>query len=108
VAALATGAADEFGRKLSELEERYLHGIYAGIACFWMNAPVIREAQSGDESAIHEAHMRSIRDVKEVTLESTITAHEFYRRLGFRDCGPVSWTEIAGYPVRYFPMKREL
>ncbi len=41
---------------------------------------------------------------KEVTLESTLTAHEFYRGLGFRDIGPMRTMEIAGYPVRYFPM----
>jgi putative acetyltransferase len=39
-----------------------------------------------------------------VTLESTITAHEFYKGLGFTDSEPMNTMEIAGYPVRYFPM----
>lgn len=39
-----------------------------------------------------------------VTLDATITAHEFYKRLGFTDSGPMKSQEIAGHPVRYFPM----
>ncbi len=42
--------------------------------------------------------------VKRVTLESTLTAHEFYKKLGFIDSGPMKTMEIAGYSVRYFPM----
>ena len=42
--------------------------------------------------------------VGRVTLESTLTAHEFYKRLGFKDTGPMSKMEIAGHLVRYFPM----
>lgn len=159
-----------------------------------MNESVIREARPGDESGIHEAHMRSIREVcikdhgeeeikgwgnrplgdrwitpireghvwvvefhgvihglayvrlheenhekkahifglyltpevlkkgtgsklvelmlnkaksaavKEITLDSTITAHNFYKRFGFRDNGPMKWTEIGGSRVRGYPM----
>jgi GNAT superfamily N-acetyltransferase len=47
-------------------------------------------------------------DVKKVTLESTLTAHKFYMRLGFQDTGPLASMEIAGYPVKYFPMALEL
>lgn len=39
-----------------------------------------------------------------VTLQSTITAHEFYKKVGFIDVGPMSTMEIGGYPVRYYPM----
>ncbi len=28
-----------------------------------MSEPIIREAKPGDEAAIHEAHMRSIREI---------------------------------------------
>jgi predicted GNAT family N-acyltransferase len=41
---------------------------------------------------------------KSVTLDSSITAHDFYRRLGFADSGPMKLEEIAGHPVRAFPM----
>ncbi len=46
--------------------------------------------------------------VERVTLESTITAHGFYKRLGFADTGPMSTLEITGHPVRYFPMALRL
>jgi GNAT superfamily N-acetyltransferase len=158
-----------------------------------MSDPFIREAKPGEESAIHEAHMRSIREicvkdhgkdeirgwgnrplgdrwkeaikngvwvveykgvihghgyiriyeegnekkahihglyltpevsrkglgiilvklmldkarnagVKSVTLDSTITAHKFYMRQGFRDGGPMQRREIGGYLVTGFPM----
>lgn len=42
--------------------------------------------------------------VNVVTLESSLTAHDFYRKLGFKDTGPMSKMDIAGYPVRYIPM----
>ena len=43
--------------------------------------------------------------VERITLESTLTAHDFYKRLGFKDTGPIKSMEIAGYSVRYFPME---
>ena len=42
--------------------------------------------------------------VTRIVLQSTLTAHEFYLRRGFKDTGPLQWTEIAGYPVRNIPM----
>ena len=39
-----------------------------------------------------------------ITLSSTITAHEFYKRLGFVDSGPMQRTEIGGSLVTGFPM----
>jgi GNAT superfamily N-acetyltransferase len=41
---------------------------------------------------------------REVTLDSTLTGHEFYKRFGFLDAGPMKWTEIGGSMVRCFPM----
>ena len=46
--------------------------------------------------------------VKEVTLTSTITAHDFYRRMGFVDSGEKTCREIGGSPVTCFPMIRKL
>jgi GNAT superfamily N-acetyltransferase len=43
-------------------------------------------------------------NVSLVTLESTLTAHEFYKKLGFADTGPMNKMEIAGDSVRYYPM----
>ena len=159
-----------------------------------MSEPIIREAKPGDEAAIHEAHMRSIREIcikdhgkdeirgwgyrqlddrwsepishggiwvvefynrvngvgfirilnknnettahlhalyltpevvgkgmalklanlmldmakskgaVKITLESSITAREFYKKLGFVDSEPMKKVDIGGYPVTCFPM----
>jgi len=42
--------------------------------------------------------------VKSITLDSTITAHGFYKRLGFTNNGPMRIQEFGGYPVRGYPM----
>jgi GNAT superfamily N-acetyltransferase len=41
---------------------------------------------------------------KFVTLISSITAHDFYKRAGFADSGPMKIQEIGGSFVRGFPM----
>lgn len=43
-----------------------------------------------------------------VTLESSLTAHGFYQKLGFRDVGPLSRANIGGSLVRYYPMELRL
>jgi FMN phosphatase YigB (HAD superfamily)/N-acetylglutamate synthase-like GNAT family acetyltransferase len=49
-----------------------------------------------------------VSNVKQVTLESTITAQEFYRKMGFVNNGPEITIEISGTPIRCYPMKMEL
>ena len=41
----------------------------------------------------------------EINLESTLTAHSFYKKMGFSDYGPQATVEIGGSQVRYIPMK---
>ena len=43
-----------------------------------------------------------------ITLDSTLTAHEFYKRFGFVDTGPATQHIIGGYPVTGIPMKLDL
>ena len=43
-----------------------------------------------------------------VSLDSTLTAHGFYRRLGFRDTGPIESSPIGGSDVRSYPMRLQL
>lgn len=43
-----------------------------------------------------------------ILLESTLTAHGFYKRIGFIDLGPQATVEIAGVDVRCFPMELKL
>lgn len=45
---------------------------------------------------------------KKVKLESTLTAHGFYRKMGFVDAGPMISAEIGGSQVRCIPMERIL
>ena len=44
------------------------------------------------------------KQVKIITLESTLTAHKFYQQLGFTDTGPKATFEISGQAIQYFPM----
>jgi N-acetylglutamate synthase-like GNAT family acetyltransferase len=39
-------------------------------------------------------------DVKEITLEATLTAHDFYQKVGFEDNGPQTSVEISGQKIR--------
>jgi hypothetical protein len=43
-----------------------------------------------------------------VDLDSTITAHEFYKAFGFVDTGPMKRVDICGYPVTAYPMRLQL
>lgn len=43
--------------------------------------------------------------VSRLTLDSTLDAHEFYRRKGFRDAGEMRLTQIGGSFVRNYPME---
>ncbi|MFZ3231866.1 MAG: GNAT family N-acetyltransferase [Pseudobdellovibrio sp.] len=60
--------------------------------------------------AIVDLMMEEIRSakVKQVSLEATITAQNFYRKAGFVDAGPETTVEINGTPIRCYPMKMEL
>ncbi len=60
--------------------------------------------------ALAQNMIQAARDarVTQITLESTITAHRFYERLGFVDTGPMGKAEIGGGLVSHFPMKMQL
>ncbi len=42
-----------------------------------------------------------------ISLESTLTAHAFYKKIGFKDTGPEMRVEVGGVGVRCFPMEYE-
>ncbi len=48
------------------------------------------------------------KNVKVIKLESTITAHNFYKKFGFVNDGVQANVQIGGSDVRCFPMKLEL
>jgi ribosomal protein S18 acetylase RimI-like enzyme len=60
--------------------------------------------------AIVDLMMEEIKSakVKQVSLEATITAQNFYRKVGFVNTGPETSVEISGTQVRCYPMKMEL
>ena len=45
---------------------------------------------------------------RSINLESTITAHKFYQKMGFRDSGPEGEIDFGGVGVRYIPMSMEI
>lgn len=42
---------------------------------------------------------------QKVKLESTLTAHGFYKKMGFLDAGPMMYADIGGSQVRCIPME---
>ena len=46
--------------------------------------------------------------VEKIGLESTLTSHEFYKKMGFSDAGAQMTVEIAGTPVRCIPMVQKI
>ena len=53
--------------------------------------------------------LKAARDfgAKEVTLSSSITAHDFYLKHGFQDTGPLANVTINNQAIRCYPMKFE-
>lgn len=46
--------------------------------------------------------------VTRVSLEATITARGFYRKIGFSEKGPETSVDISGTPIRCYPMTMDL
>jgi dipeptidase E len=88
--------------KISEkegLKHAHIYGLYL--------TPKVTGRSFG--KAIFEMMMDEVAEagVNQVTLESTLTAQEFYRKMGFVNDGPEVRVEINGSPVRCYPMKKE-
>jgi N-acetylglutamate synthase-like GNAT family acetyltransferase len=43
-----------------------------------------------------------------ITLQSSLTGHEFYKKIGFKDTGPLQKEVINGHTVRNYPMEMNL
>jgi GNAT superfamily N-acetyltransferase len=86
---------EEAGRKLA-----HIHGLY-------LTPPVLRRGL-GKRLTKHMLDVAREHGVVEVTLDSTVTAHEFYKHLGFVDSAPMRHANIGGSQVRCFPMRLEL
>ena len=46
--------------------------------------------------------------VRTITLDSSLTAHDFYKKNGFKDSGPIKYKEMGGSSVRGYPMSMNL
>lgn len=77
-------------------KQAHIHGLYL--------APEALKKGLGKKLGQLMLNTAKEQKVKLVTLQSTITAHDFYKSLGFVDVGPMSTVSIGGHPVRYFPM----
>lgn len=84
----------------NEENKAHIHGLYL--------APEAINHGLGKKLGTLMLHTAKKNGVKLVTLESTLTAHEFYKRLDFCDTGPMSTIDIGGLPVRYFPMAAQI
>lgn len=48
------------------------------------------------------------KNAKEISLDSSITARDFYKKLGFVDAGAAQKHDIGGHPVTCYPMVLKL
>ena len=86
-----------------------IDGRLAGVAAAHDDGTILlnyvspRQSRRGASTAglaVLEAWLRA-KGVREARLESTATAHDFYRAHGFRDIGPpVAWRGADAYPMR--------
>ena len=79
----------------------------ADIHCLYLT-PVVYKKGFGAILMEHMLEVAKENNIKKIFLQSTITAHSFYKKYGFEDAGPMQKVEIGGYPVRALPMKLEL
>ena len=79
----------------------------ASVFGFYLTAAVAGHGIGKKIFAEMLAEMKN-QQIRFIELESTLTARNFYHRLGFADTGPETKTEINGSLVRCFPMKMEL
>jgi N-acetylglutamate synthase-like GNAT family acetyltransferase len=45
--------------------------------------------------------------IKEITLEATLTAHEFYKKMGFSDSGPQTSVEMRRVTIAFCIRKHQ-
>jgi len=83
-----------------DCKQAHIHGLYL----------TLEAIKKGLGKKLAQLMLMTAKDegVTLVTLQSTLTAHEFYKSLGFKDAGPMSTVEINGHPVRYYPMEIRL
>jgi peptidase E/N-acetylglutamate synthase-like GNAT family acetyltransferase len=80
---------------------------FGHIMGLYLTPKVSRKSLGKEIVGLMLQRLRSER-VSEVTLESTITARRFYKALGFVEAGPETSVEIAGTPIRCYPMRMEI
>lgn len=83
--------------KDGESMKAHIHGLYV--------TPEILNKGFGFKLATKMIDQAKALNVKEISLESTLTAHKFYQRLGFQDTGPLNTMKVGKQSIRYIPMK---
>ncbi len=78
-------------------KKAYIYGLYL--------TPDVLGFGLGNEIIKKMIETSASEGVKEITLESTLTAHDFYKSKGFEDSGDQKTVEINGQKIRCFPMR---
>ena len=97
----------EHDQKIEGLASMMLKKDSAYIHCLYLTPPVLGK---GFGKHLLQLMIQKTKEanLREILLESSITAHKFYRAFGFVDTSPVKQVVIGGYPVRCIPMKYTL
>ena len=80
-----------------EQESAYIHCLYL--------TPIVLGKGFGKQ--LLQIMIQTAKDVglREILLESSLTAHMFYQSFGWIDIAPLKKVIIGGYPVRCIPMR---
>lgn len=78
----------------------HIHGLY-------LTATVINQG-FGYKLFAEMLNAAKLAGARSIQLESTLTAHAFYQKLGFSDSASVQTVEIGGSKVRCYPMRMDL
>ena len=78
----------------------FLHSLYL--------TPEVKGKGLGYKLAMTILNKAKELNLTHLKLSSTITAYDFYRRLGFEPHGDKKQIDIGGYPVTCFPMIKKL
>jgi GNAT superfamily N-acetyltransferase len=80
--------------------QAYIHGLYL--------APEVLSLGFGKKLIHLMLEKACDAGVARVSLHSSLTGHDFYKKFGFVDAGPKMKVEIGGHPVTCIPMELRL
>ncbi len=100
------GTVEGYGHLRIHLPEKF-HAVGASLLGLYLVPEALGLGFGGRLAALMIQVARK-QGASEISLSSTLTAHSFYQKIGFKDVGPQECVVIGESKVRCFPMKMSL